>query len=94
MTNPFEYSASIRYIVFLIDTKIKDHDGKVFCSYQEAKQYTAETIKEKYADKAVIGIFSMVPNANSMLITMVETIGFSGDKKNIAQLNLFKKTNH
>ncbi len=82
----------IRYIVFLIDSKIKDHDGRVFCSYADAKQYTTETISEKYADKAVIGMFTMNPNAREMHISLVETIGFAGDKKNVAQLSLFKPT--
>ena len=81
----------IRYIVFLIDSKIKEHNGKVFCSYQEAMQYTNDTIKENYADKAVIGMFVMDPNSKEMLITMVQTIGFPKDIKNVNQLELFKQ---
>jgi hypothetical protein len=83
-------SASLRYILFLIDSKIKQHDGKIFCSYDEARQYACDCIIEKYSDKAVIGLFCVDPNAKEMLITMVETIGFSGDKKNINQLQLFR----
>jgi hypothetical protein len=30
---------AIRYIVFLIDSKIKQHDGKVFVSLDEAREY-------------------------------------------------------
>lgn len=80
----------LRYIIFLIDSKIKDHDGKVFCSYKEAREYAHGTITEKYANKAVIGMFLLNPNSKEMLITSVETIGFAGDKKNVGKLNLFK----
>lgn len=83
-------SASLRYILFLIDSKIKEHDGKIFCSYDEARQYASHCINDNYSDKAVIGMFCLDPNSKEMLITMVETIGFSGDKKNVNQLQLFK----
>ena len=80
---------SLRYILFLIDSKIKQHDGKIFSSYQEAREYAADCIKEKYTDKAVIGMFRLEASAPEMLITMVETIGFPGDRKNVDQLELF-----
>jgi hypothetical protein len=80
----------LRYIIFLIDSKIKQHDGIIFCSYDEARQYASDCINENYCDKAVIGMFYNEPNSKQMLITMVETIGFSGDKKNVNQLQLFK----
>jgi hypothetical protein len=82
--------ASLRYILFLIDSKIKQHDGKIFCSYDEAREYASDCINENYSDKAVIGMFCLDPNSKEMLITMVETIGFSGDKKNVNQLQLFR----
>lgn len=81
---------SLRYIIFLIDSKIKQHDGKIFSSYDEARQYASDCINDNYSDKAVIGMFSLNTKSKEMLITMVETIGFSGDKKNINQLQLFR----
>ena len=81
---------SLRYILFLIDSKIKQHDGKIFCSYEEAKQYAIDCINDNYSDKAVIGMFSLDENLKEMLITKVETIGFVGDKKDINQLELFR----
>lgn len=79
------------YIVFLIDSKIKDHDGKVFSGYADAKSFVAELLSDKnYADKAVIGQFIFDPNTKEMYIGMIETIGFTGDKKAINQLDLFK----
>lgn len=84
----------LRYIIFLIDSKIKIHDGKIFASHQEAEEYAIYVLKEEYADKAVIGMFLMDPNSREMLITSVETIGFKGDKKNIDQLELFKPHSH
>lgn len=83
-------ASSLRYILFLIDSKIKQHDGKIFCSYNEARQYAKECISEKYVDKAVIGMFYLESFSKEMSITMVETIGFLGDKKNVNQLQLFK----
>lgn len=81
---------NLRYILFLIDSKIKQHDGKVFSSYEEARQYAADCINENYCDKAVIGMFNLDPNLKEMLITQIDTIGFTGDKKNINQLELFR----
>ena len=83
-------ATSLRYILFLIDSKIKQHDGKIFSSYTEAREYASDCIKEKYSDKAVIGMFYLDIRSKEMLITNVETIGFPGDKKNINQLELFK----
>jgi hypothetical protein len=82
--------ANARYILFLIDSKIKDHDGKIFCSLNDAREYAKDTIKEGYADKAVVGMFVWNEYAKEMLISMVETIGFKGDKKDALQLKLCK----
>jgi len=84
-------SDNARYILFLIDSKIKDHDGKIFCSLQDAREYAKDTINEKYADKAVIGMFVWNEQAKEMLISMVETIGFKNDKTNVTQMELFKQ---
>jgi hypothetical protein len=80
---------NLRYILFLIDSTIKQHDGKIFASYEDAKHYAIDCISENYSDKAVIGMFNLDPDRKEMLITKVETIGFKGDKKNINQLELF-----
>jgi hypothetical protein len=82
-------ATNLRYILFLIDSKHKQHDGKVFCRLQDAKEYAQDCINEQYSDKAVIGMFLMDPNDREMLITMVDTIGFGKDKKDINQLELF-----
>jgi hypothetical protein len=42
-----------------------------------------------YADKAVIGMFVLDYNSKDMLITMIDTIGFKSDKKQVNQLELF-----
>ena len=81
---------NLRYILFLLDTKIKDHDGKIFCSFQEAKEYAKDCIADNYADKAVIGMFLLDKRSKEMLISKVETIGFKGDKKKVEQLQLFQ----
>jgi len=90
---PFDVNAyfkSGRYIVFLIDSKFKQHDGRIFCSYKEAREYIGDCINENWCNKAVIGLFSLDPNAQEMMISKVETIGFTGDKKHVGQLELFK----
>jgi hypothetical protein len=84
--------ANARYILFLIDSKIKEHDGKIFCSLKEAREYAKDTINEKYADKAVVGMFVWDSERRELPITMVETIGFQGDKKDPLQLRLFEPT--
>jgi hypothetical protein len=78
------------YIVFLIDSKHKDHDGKVFRSIHPARQFCKDVIKEGLADKIVIGCF-LPSSRESFLITSVETYGFRKDKKNLNQLYLFKE---
>lgn len=83
-------ATNLRYILFLIDTKVKNHDGKIFCSYKAAKEYASDCMEEQYCEKAVIGMFYLNSQEPEMIITMVETIGFIGDKKKINQLDLFK----
>jgi len=82
---------NLRYIIFLIDSKIKEHDGKIFCSYKEAKEYASDCIAENYCDKVVMGMFSMSNQEREMLITKIDTIGFAVDKKDLNQLQLFSK---
>jgi hypothetical protein len=81
---------NLRYIIFLIDSKMKEHDGKIFASYQEAKEFASDIIADKFADKAVIGTFCL-ENVKEIFISQIETIGFNGDKKNVNQLNLFSQ---
>jgi len=78
-----------RYILFLIESKLKEHDGKIFISYHDAKDYAIDCIRDNYADKFVIGFFVFNPNEREMYISAVETFGFKNDPKNIDQLSLF-----
>lgn len=82
-------ASNLRFIVFAIDSKYKDHDGKVFLSKKDAENFAVDLIKEKYSDKAIIGMFYNDSNAKEMLITLIQTLGFNGDKKNLDQLELF-----
>jgi len=84
-------SKNLRYILFLLDkTKHIQHDGKIFVSYNDAKNYANDCIKDNYSDKFIIGLFYMDLNKSELLITMVETFGFSNDVKKLSQLELFK----
>lgn len=81
----------LRYILSLINSKLKQHDGIIYCSYEEARNYAIECITDNYSDKVVIGMFYLNANSKEMIITKVETIGFPNDKKNVNQLELFKQ---
>jgi hypothetical protein len=81
---------NLRYIVFLIDSKYKQHDGKIFCTPGAAREFLVDTFTEDYADKAIIAEFYMEPEHEFMFISTVETFGFHHDKKRIEQMELFE----
>lgn len=72
----------------VLDTKSKDHDGKVFASYDEAREYASDYLNDKFCDKIVIGMFYL-SDFKEILITNIETFGFTGDNKNFNQSKLF-----
>lgn len=78
----------LRYIVMALDTKSKEHDGKVFASYDEAREFARDYLDDKYCDKIVIGMFYL-SNDKDIMITNIETFGFTGDSKNFNQSKLF-----
>jgi hypothetical protein len=81
---------NLRYIVFLIDCRAKDHDGAVFKSIQEAREFAKEYAEDDLYDKAIIGTF-VHDGSERQNITSIETFGFKSDKKKVQQLNLFEK---
>lgn len=54
--------SNLRYIVFLIDSRIKEHDGKIFANYNDAKEYAQYAIKDSYSNKFIIGMNCYVIN--------------------------------
>lgn len=86
-TKPMEAN-KLRYIVMALDTKSKEHDGKVFASYDEAREYASDYLNDKFCDKIVIGMFYL-SDFKEILITNIETFGFTGDNKNFNQSKLF-----
>ena len=78
----------LRYIVMVLDTKSKEHDGKVFASYDEAREFASDYLNDKFCDKIVIGMFYH-SDFKEILITNIETFGFTGDNKNFNQSKLF-----
>jgi hypothetical protein len=78
----------LRYIVMVLDTKSKEHDGKVFASYDEAREFANDYLVDKFCDKIVIGMFYL-SDFKEILITNIETFGFTGDNKNFNQSKLF-----
>lgn len=82
-----------QYIIYLIDSKNKEHDGYVFINYADAKQYVADCIQDGYATKAIIGMYVYDANRKQMMISHIDSIGFAGDAKDVNQLKLFKPCN-
>ena len=78
-----------RYILFLLDNKYKEHDGIVFKSLVDAKEYVRDCIEDKYCTSFVIGMFNFDHLEERMHISHVESYGMPNDKKRINQLTLF-----
>jgi hypothetical protein len=78
----------LRFIVFVLNSKVEYHDGKVFVSLKDAREFVRDTMEVKYGDKAVIGTF-VDDGSQEMNIEFIETIGLKTSKK-VSQLNLFK----
>lgn len=88
----------LRYIVFLLnpDTqqylsgrRVDTHDGEIFRSLKEAKDYAIKSIDEHHCTRFAIGVFVIDQLAECMIITSIETFGFRNDKKIVNQLELF-----
>lgn len=79
----------MKYIVFMIDSKHKDHDGKIFSSVDDAKDFLNDMYEIDFFNKAIIGMFVYDKDKKEMIITMVESFGFPGDKKITNQLSIF-----
>jgi len=80
---------NLRYIVFIIDSKYKDHSGKVFCNLQDANVYAKDLLNDNYGDKMMIGMFYEDSQTQEKNITYIKSIGFTGDKKIKNQLSIF-----
>ncbi len=81
----------IRYIVFLIDSKLKDYDGMVFASLQDAQEWVKDAVKTNYADKFLIGHFVMNDQLRAH-IGQIESYGFDKKKKQKPEdLQLFEE---
>lgn len=90
----------IRYIVFLLvpefqsytsdGRRIDKHDGEIFSSLIDAKEYAVNAIKDKLCTRFVIGSFVIENQTERIGIYCIETYGFRNDKKNLDQLELFR----
>jgi hypothetical protein len=84
--------SNLKYIVFLIDSKNKYHDGKIFSDIPSAKGYIYNNLDGFYFDKAVLGCFVNNLDVKELIITYIQTIEFKKNLKNNLQLNLFQTT--
>jgi hypothetical protein len=80
--------ANIRYIVFMINPgmqylngRLTDiHDGAIFRTLKEAKEYAQDSIEGKLATRFVIGFFVWDARDEMMNIICIEKFGFKGDR--------------
>ena len=79
----------LKWIVFVIDAKHKDHSGCVFSNYKDAREFVANMLDSDNKEKAIIGTFYLEPDYEHMNIQLIETIGFKGDGKTVNQLKFF-----
>lgn len=75
------------FIVFLIDPKHNEHDGRIFRSIDRARDHVTDALKYKYCSKAVIG-FAVYDKHDEMTISQVQAFGFKKNE-NINQLSMF-----
>lgn len=90
---------NLRFIVFLLNPntqqymlngdRIDTHDGEIFSSLKDAKEYAEDSIKSKQCTRFVIGFFVFGNQSERISISCVETYGFKNDKKDIDKLTLF-----
>jgi hypothetical protein len=81
----------LRYIVFLLDSTVDQHDGKVFCSIKDAREFCKDAIDDHYASKFIIGSF-VLDGSSEMNIEFIESFGLKTSPRKKEQLNLFSKT--
>lgn len=48
----------LRYVVFLMDSKSNDHDGKVFSSIQDVETYIDDAFVDYYCDEVIVASFT------------------------------------
>jgi hypothetical protein len=82
---------NFKHIVFLVDSKFKQHDGKIFSDIKSAREYISDNWDDIFYSQAVLGSFIFDPHTKESFITHIETIGFTKDAKKANQLDLFKK---
>lgn len=82
-------SSQLRYIVFLIDSRIDEHDGTVYSSKDDAIEFAKRSITEKYCTQAIVGCFVLDIHSEYQNISKIKMIGYRGSKKKVEQLCLF-----
>jgi hypothetical protein len=90
---------NLRYIVLMLDSNspkysekrelLDTHDGEIYCNLEQAKAHAAWILKSGFCSQFAIGVFVIDANSEKMGISMIETYGFKGDKKDVGQMSLF-----
>lgn len=83
----------LRYIVFVLDSTVDQHDGKVFRSISDAKEFCNDCINDQYGSKFIIGSF-VNNDHEEMNISYIESFGLKTSVKKLTQLDLFKHNKH
>jgi hypothetical protein len=80
----------LRYIVFCIDSRYKQHEGVIVGSISEARREAQQLLDEYIGTKMILASFLLDPKNPVMYLNEVEVIDSKTSKKKLDQLDLFK----
>jgi len=80
----------LRYIVFVLDSKIEQHDGKVFLLLGDVRKFIIDCLEQKWGSKIIVGSFVQAYGL-SMNIEFIETIGLPASEKKISKMQIFNQ---
>lgn len=79
----------IRYVVFLIDSQYEQHEGIIFMSIEDAREYGYDALKEHMCNSVIIGWFVWENDNSHIYMHKVEKFNLTQMKKCNTD-NLFK----
>ena len=82
--------SDLRYIVFVIDGRMKQHEGVIVTSLQDARREAQEQLREMQGTKMILASFILDPKNPYMYLHEVEVIDSKTSERKLNQLNLFK----
>lgn len=80
----------IRFIVFLIDSRNNEHDGYIFASIQDARNYAHDSLNDNYCTSAILAEFIFEPEQREMMLHAIETINAKAYSRSKSKAKIFK----